>query len=151
SPFAPHLWEAITHKFAGGSAPHADSRNIIVVGSSLYEVDDGGVFRLANVGTPSQVWDSLNTNLRTAEVFRVAYDPLNGVINAGLQDNGAAQQRLKDDDTDGSISEAERESWESTHTGDGTTQVAVMVDSNNVFRYAMNLTQKNLRRSRYNG
>ena len=149
-PSAPQLWQAITHKFANGSAPHADSRNMIVVGSTIYEADDGGIFRLSNVGSVSQVWDSLNTNLRIGEVYGVAYDPLNKVIMAGLQDVGAAQQRLVDVDNNNVISDAERENWEAVRDGDATTQITVQANASTVYRYSVGISQKSVVRRRYN-
>lgn len=142
-------WQPITHTGAGGTAPHADSRNMIIVGADLYEVDDGGVFQLKDHASASRRWNSLNTNLRTSEIYKIAYDPINRVIFAGLQDTGSAQQRLQDDNGDGSISEAERFHWETIREGDGSIQLSVPTASNTTLRYSVVLSQYSLKMQEY--
>ena len=66
-------WEQIVGRPADGTAPHADSRNMVVdAGGSLLEVDDGGIYRLENPGRndSSRKWVSLNGNCKLRSSFR---------------------------------------------------------------------------------
>jgi hypothetical protein len=79
-------------------SPHADSRNMFLSGGSLYEVDDGGIYKLANPAAVSQtvapVWSALVGNLQDSELYSAAYDTLSGAYLAGAQDNGLPVQIL---------------------------------------------------------
>ena len=81
--------------FGRGTAPHADSRNIVIEKSGdVLEVDDGGIFR-ASLGTGVTLkWASPDPSgpgsLQLGELFSADYDPLTGRIIGGLWDNGVA-------------------------------------------------------------
>src|SRR5262249_49335965 len=74
------------------TAPHADTRSLLVSGGVLYETDDGGIYRRSNPKSSTGVWSSVNGNIRDSEFTGIAYDPLNNVLLAGAQDNGNAVQ-----------------------------------------------------------
>jgi hypothetical protein len=89
----------------GPTSPHADSRGLTFLNSTkLLETDDGGIYGLNGVqnvpdgGVSNPGWVALNGDLnglvgiRDTEFFSVAYDPLNGLILGGAQDNGVALQ-----------------------------------------------------------
>src|SRR5204862_132181 len=88
-------WEEIVYDGANGTTPHSDSRDMVFVTDPrtghrwILEVDDGGIYRLDNVGDrESRLWDSIGTGIGDTEMYSVAWDPLNHVIVAGFQDNG---------------------------------------------------------------
>ena len=87
--------------------PHADSRDLVLdptatagsagaVAGALFNANDGGIYRLTLSGT--RRWTNLNaagplgTGLRITQLLSVAYDPLNGVLLGGAQDNGISLQ-----------------------------------------------------------
>lgn len=84
-------WTALTNKFAAfGTAPHADSRNMIFdAGRNLIEVDDGGIYKRSNPTTDTGIWTSLNNGLGITELHSVDYDANSKTIMGGAQDNGA--------------------------------------------------------------
>ncbi len=128
---------------ANHTVPHTDSRAMVFVtdsGSSqdsILEANDGGLFRLLNpTGNPNaspfnapdaRRWVSANGNLRISEIVSVAYDPLNQVIFAGLQDNGSVQQ----------IDKAQPSSWQEFEGGDGFFEGVGQPDATHVFRYSI--------------
>lgn len=166
-------WVPITHDYAkpagasSGSAPHADSRGMLFVSSTrLIEVDDGGIYALDNPSTISipgpigpftarptpaahSAWFSLGGNLRTGEIYSVAYDSRSNVIFAGLQDNGSAEQFStfdtddadskidRDRDGNGSISNNELWTWNGFDGGDGNVQVSAAGTGTNTFRFTI--------------
>ena len=85
-------WGKIYGADAGGTTPHADSRNMVFADTSILEVDDGGIYRLSDPSTSARRWSSLNGNLRVFEFTSVAWDPVNDVITGGSQDNGVVRQ-----------------------------------------------------------
>ena len=95
----PEQWEQIVGVPANATAPHADSRNMVFDASkrNLLEVDDGGIYRLENPGTPgsSRKWVSLNGNLQITEFHSIAYDPINHTILGGAQDNATPVQKAR--------------------------------------------------------
>jgi len=86
-------WTSAVGTNAGGTAPHADAREMVFDNDgNLLQGDDGGIYRLQNPGTPGQVWQSMIGTLRATEVRSVAYDPVNNVIGVGSQDVGSSIQ-----------------------------------------------------------
>ncbi|HEV8290810.1 MAG TPA: hypothetical protein VGP94_02755, partial [Tepidisphaeraceae bacterium] len=78
---------------ANGTAPHADSRDMVFASDgSILESDDGGIYRLKNPGSSSRTWESLNGNLRINELNSIAYDSINNTIMGGSQDTGTHEQ-----------------------------------------------------------
>ena len=80
---------------ANNTSTHADSRTMVFAqnGTDILEGDDGGIYRLAGVHNPlTRRWVSMNTSLRSAEFFSVAYDNVNDQLFGGTMDNGLAQQ-----------------------------------------------------------
>jgi hypothetical protein len=107
-PYLANIWRGTVngakvqwvHLVSTAGSPHPDSRNLVASGGSLYDVDDGGIYGLANPlaanpnqGVPPQ-WSSLVGNLQDSEVYSAAYDTLSGAYIAGTQDNGVPVQIL---------------------------------------------------------
>src|SRR5262249_33103915 len=113
-------WEHLTHSnsiqqipeggTASGSAPHADSREMVVAANGdLIEVDDGGVYRRTRPQNNTGDWFSINGDIQTTEFHDVAYDAIsNTILIGGAQDTGTPQQT-----TPGSTT------WRSVSTADG--------------------------------
>jgi hypothetical protein len=92
-------WTPITNNYtASDTAPHADSRHMAFDSAgNLLEVDDGGIYRLTEPSTTSDVnrtgdWYSLIGNLQVSEQDSIAYDSLTNTLLAGHQDTGAPEQ-----------------------------------------------------------
>ncbi len=85
-------WAPIVQAGASGTAPHADSRDLVFRGLHLLEVDDGGIYQLRNVASPGRAWESLNADLSLTQFTNIAYDPIFDVILGGAQDNGVPLQ-----------------------------------------------------------
>ena len=112
-------WEHLTHSgaiadipgggTASGSAPHADSREMVFdAGGDIIQVDDGGIYRRTSPRDNTGDWFSLNGNLQVTEIHDVAYDPLAEVVIGGNQDTGTAEQ-----------SAAGARVWDTVGGGDG--------------------------------
>ena len=89
------IWAPMTGFGANNTSTHADSRTMVFAqnGTDILEGDDGGIYRLAGVHNPlTRRWVSMNTSLRSAEFFSVAYDNVNDQLFGGTMDNGLAQQ-----------------------------------------------------------
>ena len=72
--------------------PHVDSLSLAFDSQGRLLLGcDGGVFRHSN---PKGVgdWESLNTDIGSAEFYSIAIDPLSGMAFGGLQDNGTVTQ-----------------------------------------------------------
>jgi hypothetical protein len=94
---------------AGGSAPHADSRDLVIVADgALIEVDDGGIYRRTEPRSNTGDWHSMNGDLQVTELHAVAWDRNAGIAIGGAQDTGTPQQRLRSNAR-----------WASVSTGDG--------------------------------
>jgi hypothetical protein len=96
-------WDHLTHSnsvgaipnggTANSSAPHADSREMVVdAGGDLIESDDGGVYRRTSPQNNAGDWFSLNGDLQISEMHSVAYDSLSNVLISGNQDTGTTYQ-----------------------------------------------------------
>jgi hypothetical protein len=96
-------WAHLTHRndiaaipaggTASGSAPHADSREMVFdAGGDIIEVDDGGIYRRTQPQDNMGDWFSLNGNLQVTEFHDIAYDAMSHVIIGGAQDNGMSVQ-----------------------------------------------------------
>lgn len=111
-------WEHLTHSIGpptagggtiSGSAPHADSREMVFdADGNLIEGDDGGIYRRTSPATSGGDWFSVNGNLQVNEQHDVAYDSVSNIIISGNQDTGTTQQQ-----TPNGLS------WDSVSTGDG--------------------------------
>jgi autotransporter-associated beta strand protein len=115
------------------TSPHSDSRVMVFDNSgNILEGDDGGIYRLVNPDDQSNPpplgrhWESVNGNLGINEIYRVAYDPVNGVILSGSQDNGSEEQVA----TPSQLASASN-TWRDVLKGDGNTQATAVVDVNN--------------------
>ena len=74
---------------AGFTAPHADSREMVVdAAGSLLQCDDGGIYRRSSPQTGAGTWTSVVGNLAVMEAHDVAYDSVAKVCMIGTQDNG---------------------------------------------------------------
>jgi hypothetical protein len=118
-------WTPITDNGASGTAPHADSRSLLVTSNGLLETDDGGIYRDSNPTSSTGVWTSVNGNLSVSELTSVTYDPMNNLIIAGSQDNGTAVQSANGD-----------KQWRQILGGDGgLVQVDTKTSPGNVIYY----------------
>jgi len=100
----------LTHSgTASGSAPHADSRNMVIAANGmLLESCDGGVYRRTRPQAADGDWFSMNGDLQVTEFHSVAWDANCRTAIGGAQDTGTPQQ---------TVQSAER--WDSVSTGDG--------------------------------
>ena len=88
-------WTALTHDPSTdhGSAPHADSREMVFnAAGNIIEGDDGGVYRRSYPEANGGDWYSLNGNLMVAEMHSVKWDSVTDTIRAGTQDIGTPEQ-----------------------------------------------------------
>ncbi|MDZ4853021.1 MAG: GEVED domain-containing protein [Pirellulaceae bacterium] len=95
-------WDHITHNIVGfdlpggtasGSAPHADSREMVFdANGNLIETDDGGIYKRTNPRNNTGDWFSLVGNIGVFEIHDVAYDNLSDTLFIGTQDNGTHYQ-----------------------------------------------------------
>ncbi len=130
-------WVHLTHSIipdstggtASGSAPHADSRDMVFdVAGRLIEVDDGGIYVRTSPRNNTGDWFSLNGNLQIAEIHDIAYDSVSNVAIAGAQDVGVLRQT-----ENGSLV------WREVTGGDGGDVVvdeASLADLNQSYRYS---------------
>ena len=97
-------WEHLTHSnlvpempeggTRRGSAPHADSREIVFdAAGNLIEGNDGGIYRRSSPRTNQGDWFSINGNLQVTEIHDIAYDAKSNILIAGNQDTGTVQQQ----------------------------------------------------------
>jgi len=112
-------WEHLTHSNAvtaipgggtvGGSAPHADSREMVFdANGDLIQVDDGGIYRRTSPEDNTGDWFSLNSDIQVTEFHDIAYDTVSKFIIGGAQDTGTPQQIIPGGTT-----------WDSISTADG--------------------------------
>ncbi|MBU6398951.1 MAG: LEPR-XLL domain-containing protein, partial [Verrucomicrobia bacterium] len=123
-------WGQVVAAFAHNTSPHADDRALTFdANGNLIDLDDGGIYRLNNTHTAAtRTWVSLNGNLAITEFGAIAYDPLNGIITGGTQDNGALAQSATNSQT-----------WNMVSMGDGNGQAVAYdpTNPNQVIRYSM--------------
>ncbi len=111
-------WVHLTHSNslgpAGGgtastSAPHADSRQMVIdAAGEIIETDDGGIYRRTSPQDNTGDWFSINGTIQTTELHDSAYDANTDTIIGGAQDTGTPSQLLP-----------EMETWFSVSTADG--------------------------------
>ena len=84
---------------SNGSAPHSDSRAMVIDNGELIYTCDGGIFEETSPTNASGQWLSLNgaptatTNgIQVAQFFGISYDSLSNIIFGGAQDVGTPQQ-----------------------------------------------------------
>jgi hypothetical protein len=146
-------WEHLTHSnsiaqipgggTAGGSSPHADSREMaIAANGDLIEVNDGGIYRRTSPQNNTGDWFSINGDIQTTEFHDVAYDSnSNTILLGGSQDNGTSQQITRGSTT-----------WRLVLGGDGG-DVAVdnitLAASNQSIRYSSSQNLGSFRREVY--
>ena len=93
-------WAPITHNGASGTAPHADSRDMVFDSQGdILQVDDGGIYRLSNVShlydanpNTQPAWAPTNGNMALTEFYDVSWDVDTKRILGGSQDNGTVRQ-----------------------------------------------------------
>ena len=89
-------WEPLTHNNALGSAPHADSREMVLTSAGhLIEADDGGIYKHeapAGVGGVVGKWLTKAGDLANFEAHNADWDGNFHVAMAGFQDNGTGVQ-----------------------------------------------------------
>lgn len=73
---------------------HSDQHNLVFLPSNpdiVYQANDGGVYKSANIQANPVVWQDINNGYNTAQFYTVALDhatPGNDIIMGGTQDNG---------------------------------------------------------------
>jgi photosystem II stability/assembly factor-like uncharacterized protein len=84
-------WFNVSFDRPDNTGPHTDSHALLFDGAGgLLEGDDGGIFRLTNLGGGQPIWEWLNNTLETALITGIALDPTNAdVAYIGTQDNGS--------------------------------------------------------------
>lgn len=89
-----NTWSSIVLAGAGGTAPHADSRDMVFDASgNVLESDDGGIYRLINPNAAGTTWQSLPNMPRVAQfITNIDYDELNNTSLGGTQDTGSPEQ-----------------------------------------------------------
>jgi len=93
---------------ANNSAPHADSRVMVVdANGEVIEGDDGGVYRRTVPANNTGIWRSVIGNLVSTEFHNVAFDSNTDTVFGGAQDNGTPQQVTPNDQVWSSISTAD--------------------------------------------
>lgn len=131
----------ITHSnTAGGSAPHADSRDMAIdANGDLLEVDDGGIYRRTAPSTNAGDWFSVIGNLATTELHDVAWDSVSKIAIGGAQDTGTPQEILPASPR-----------WQSVSTADGgDVAVDTLVGGGMSVRYSSFQGLGNFRRRTY--
>jgi autotransporter-associated beta strand protein len=94
------IWTAITDNYSTGtiagvtgSAPHADSRFMMIDGvGNLLQTDDGGIYRRTLPTSNAGAWQSMNGNLQVGEVHTARWNSTTHTAIAALQDNGSSLQ-----------------------------------------------------------
>ncbi len=89
-----NTWTSIVLGGAGGTAPHADSRDMVFdANGNILESDDGGIYRLVNQNAAGTQWQAFATMPRVTQfITNIDYDQLNNVIVGGTQDTGSPEQ-----------------------------------------------------------
>jgi hypothetical protein len=102
-PFGSGQWDSIVNMgaggFLGGSAPHADSRDMVFdADGNILECDDGGIWRLSGPNNDPlfRLWHPIHGDIQPTEFNSVSYDSLNNVILGGAQDVGSPTQEAED-------------------------------------------------------
>ena len=96
-------WDHLTHDqvaidpqggTANGTAPHADSREIVFdANGNLVEVDDGGIYIRTSPRDNTGDWFSKAGTLGVIEFHDLAYDNNSNILIGGTQDNGTHFQQ----------------------------------------------------------
>lgn len=82
-----------SRRTANGTAPHADSREMVFdANGDLIETDDGGVYRHTNPKGTNGDWFPVIGDLPVSEAHSSAYDTVSNILIAGLQDNNVVEQ-----------------------------------------------------------
>ena len=78
---------------SSGTAPHPDSRILVVDAAGvLLEGDDGGFYRRTNPRFDGSPWEASNGNLDLGQFYSISYDSNNNVLFGGTQDTGSFAQ-----------------------------------------------------------
>ena len=78
---------------ASTSAPHADSREMVVdAGNEIIETDDGGIYRRTSPLDNTGDWFSMNGDITTTEYHDAAWDSVSQIVIGGAQDTGTSYQ-----------------------------------------------------------
>jgi len=103
-------WTELTHNgTGGGTAPHADSREMIFdANGEIIQGDDGGIYRRTNPLSTAGDWESVIGDLQVTEFHDIAYDTNSDILIGGAQDTGTPQQITTGGTT-----------WDSVDTADG--------------------------------
>src|SRR5262249_7743216 len=106
-------WTQVVEGGPNGTAPHADSRDMVYEGDSdVGDCGDGGIYRLVTPNSSGKFWESVIGDLGVTELYSVSYDSRFNIIFAGAQDTGQPSQTAPDsfiwqDKTGGDGGEAE--------------------------------------------
>ncbi|PLW93357.1 MAG: hypothetical protein C0591_14795, partial [Marinilabiliales bacterium] len=83
-----NMWTSSgTYNSCGSPVAHADKHDLVFFGSTLYECNDGGLYKTTNGGS---TWSDISNGMITSQIYRlsVAQTTPNEVMT-GLQDNGS--------------------------------------------------------------
>ncbi len=106
-------FQPLVNENAQGTAPHADSRVLAFnAAGTLYEGDDGGLYRRFAPRVNGDTWQSAMGNLSLGQFYSLNYDIQNNVLFGGTQDSGSIAQ------VDGAGS-AGNPVWDNVLFGDG--------------------------------
>jgi hypothetical protein len=116
---------------ASNTTPHADSKVMVFHNGNILEADDGGLYELTGLSTPTPTWVSrmgdpqapLPSPLQITQFVSAALDPVHKSILGGSQDNGSEFL------VNGT---SPNQTWNEAQGGDG---ALVAVDQTGVWHY----------------
>ncbi|MCH5378195.1 MAG: hypothetical protein JJ992_29925, partial [Planctomycetes bacterium] len=87
------VWQQVVGTNANGTATHADSRGMVFdQAGNIIQIDDGGIYRMVDPGTPAQTWQSINADLNLTEFYSIGFSLTSNLLVGGAQDNGSTLQ-----------------------------------------------------------
>ncbi len=97
---ATHQWSPLINSGASGTAPHADTRALIIANGQLLYSGDGGIFAETSPTNSAGQWISrngapngANNGLQITQFSsEISYDTVSNIIFGGAQDTGTPQQ-----------------------------------------------------------